>query len=144
MNSAGQYVSSMIRKALYHIIIAMLVCVGCKQKEEDPAAMPKHVLHEALHMLESHDYDAYIAFSDIDCEYDSVYVTIMKNILRQHQESRESAKGNAESIDIVDAKIIADSICMVYYQFTYADSTKEVGVQKMVCVDGNWKIRIRN
>lgn len=128
----------------YYIAIAILVCAGCKQKEEDPAAAPKRVLQEALQSLHDHNYDAYMQVADVDCELDSVHASMLRQLLQQHQEMNEARNGAVLDVSVIDAKMISDTICTVYCQTTYADSTREVSSHKMVVVDGQWKIRLRN
>jgi hypothetical protein len=75
---------------------------------------------------------------------DSTQVLYMKQALRQHLGWRRSERAAVVAIDVQDVKMQGDSICMVYYQYTFADGTKEVSSQKMVRYGEDWKIRLRN
>jgi len=134
-----------MKKLLYYIFLALLVTlVGCISKEFDPQDAPKQAMIEALQKLEEHDYDAYMLYAYLGEDEDSVYIDLIKKLLNQHQEYQEHKKGHVANIDVVDVKFANDSICTVLYQLVFSDSTKEVSSQKMVCVEGDWKIRIRN
>ena len=134
----------MRRLPLFILSVLMLsILSGCNFRDNDPAAVPKRVLLEALRHLETHDYDAYIENVDMRCLTDSQQTDIMLRALSQHQAWQEAKKGKAD-IDIVEAMMIGDTVCTVFYQLTFPDSTKEVSSQKMVLYDGQWRIRVRN
>ncbi len=134
-----------MKKLTSYIFLALLATlVGCKDKELDPKYAPKQAMTEALQKLGEHDYDGYMSYAFLGEDDDSVHIDLVKRLLNQHQEYQEHKKGNVANIDVVDVKFINDSVCTVLYQLAFADSTKEVSSQKMVCIDGNWKICIRN
>lgn len=134
----------MRRLSLFILSVSMLTILGgCNFQENDPAAVPKRVLLEALRHLEAHDYDAYLESVDMRCLTDSLQTDIMLRALSQHQTWQEVKKGKAD-IDIVEATMIGDTVCTVFYQLTYPDSTIEVSSQKMVLYEGQWRIRVRN
>ena len=111
---------------------------------EDTERAPEETLKVALEALNVEDYDAYLERVDFGADMDSVQIASMKDVLRQHLGWRRSERAAVVSIDIVDAKMHGDSVCTVYYQYTFADKTKEVGAQKMVKYGDKWKIRLRN
>lgn len=133
----------MKKTILFALTLVLCVIFGCKH-EDAPEDAAKKVLLTALKDLQTHNYDAYLANTDIDCEMDSFHLAIMKQILVQHQEWQDANKGTLTDLQIVDAKMINDTVCSIYYQLEFDDSVKEACSQKMICVDGNWKIRVRN
>ena len=101
-------------------------------------------LKEALEALEKDDHEAYLKHVDWGGEMDAVQTAYMKDVLRQHLGWRRSERAAVVSIDMIDAKMEGDTICTVYYQYAFADGTKEVVAQKMVRSGEDWKIRLRN
>lgn len=122
------------------VMILVLCLAACQEKPVGPT----HTLKEALEALEREDYDAYLRCVDFGAEMDSVQMKCMQQVLRQHVGWRRSKRPSVVSIDMIDSQMQDDSICMVYYQYTFADSTKEVGSQKMVRLGEDWKLRLRN
>ena len=112
----------------------MALClVSCH--EQTPEEVVQGTLKEALEALERNDHDAYLKHVDFGDEMDSLRTAYMKDVLRQHLGWRREERA---------AKMQGDSICTVYYQYSFADGTKEVGAQKMVRYGEEWKIRLRN
>lgn len=133
-------------KKLYFISLFAIVSIlfGCKKGEQDTLEAPKKVLLSALQKLDIHDYDGYLNDVDLSDISDSSQVEFLQMALNQHQDWQEKKKGTVTNLSIVDAKVISDSVCTIYYQFTFSDNTKETCSQKMVKVDNAWKIRLRN
>ena len=132
----------MVKSKLILIVglVLVLCLVSCEEKEREPEV----VLKNALEALNREDYDAYLQRVDWGVEMDSTQVLYMKQALRQHLGWRRSERAAVVAIDVQDVKMQGDSICMVYYQYTFADGTKEVSSQKMVRYGEDWKIRLRN
>ena len=130
----------MVKSKLILILGLVLCLVSCEEKEREPEV----VLKNALEALNREDYDAYLQRVDWGVEMDSTQVLYMKQALRQHLGWRRSERAAVVAIDVQDVKMQGDSICMVYYQYTFADGTKEVSSQKMVRYGEDWKIRLRN
>ena len=130
----------MVKSKLILILGLVLCLVSCEEKEREPDV----VLKNALEALNREDYDAYLQRVDWGVEMDSTQVLYMKQALRQHLGWRRSERAAVVAIDVQDVKMQGDSICMVYYQYTFADGTKEVSSQKMVRYGEDWKIRLRN
>ena len=121
-------------------MLFVLCLAACQEK---PAG-PTHTLKEALEALEREDYDAYLRCVDVGTEMDSVQKQAMRQVLRQHVGWRRTKRPAVVSIDMIDSQMLDDSVCTVYYQYTFADSTKDVGAQKMVRHGDVWKLRLRN
>ena len=123
--------------------LGALVCLAsCREKTADEAA--KAALKEALEALNREDYDAYLQHVDFGIAMDSTRQAMMRQVLRQHVGWRQSERAAVAAIEMVDAQMQGDSVCLVYYQYTFADSTKEVASQKMVRQGEEWKLRLRN
>jgi hypothetical protein len=122
------------------ILVCLLCLVSCEEKEREPEV----VLKNALEALNREDYDAYLQRVDWGVEMDSTQTLYMKQALRQHVGWRRSERAAVVSIDVQDVKMQGDSVCTVYYQYTFADGTNEVSSQKMVRYGEDWKLRLRN
>ena len=120
----------MVKSKLILIVgLVLVMClVSCEEKEREPEV----VLKNALEALNREDYDAYLQRVDWGVEMDSTQVLYMKQALRQHLGWRRSERAAVVSIDVQDVKMQGDSVCTVYYQYTFADGTNEVSSQKMV------------
>lgn len=124
------------------LVLGLLCMMSCHEPTSEEAA--QMVLQEALEALEKGEHDVYMRHVDFGNEMDSVQAAYMRDVLRQHVGWRRSERAAVVSIDMVDAKLQSDSICTVYYQYSFADGTQEVGAQKMVRHGEDWKIRLRN
>lgn len=122
------------------ILVCLLCLVSCEEKEREPEV----VLKNALEALNREDYDAYLQRVDWGVEMDSTQTLYMKRTLRQHVGWRRSERAAVVAIDVQDVKMQGDSVCTVYYQYTFADGTNEVSSQKMVRYGEDWKLRLRN
>lgn len=122
--------------------IVILTVFGCNSKVDDPTFAPKQSLYEALKLLNSHDYDAYLDYVDVDS--DSTHIEILKQILNQHQTKQEQEKGELTDINVLSAKLTNDTVCTVFYQLLFSDGAKNVSSQKLVKVNDKWKVKLRN
>lgn len=123
--------------------MGLVLCLtACREKTAEE--MAQETLLEALEALERNDHDGYLKHVDMGVDMDVAKARYMKNALRQHVGWRRSERAAVAAIDMVDVKRECDSICTVYYQYTFADGTREVGAQKMVRHGEEWMIRLRN
>lgn len=123
----------------------LMICLAsCHDKITLPEDAPKEALKTALDALNSDDYNTYISCVDGGEMMDSIQSKIFIQILRQHQDWLTHEKGTVASVEMIDGKMRGDTVCTVYYQYTYSDSTKEVMSQKMIRREGVWKIRLRS
>ncbi|MCH5175893.1 MAG: DUF4878 domain-containing protein [Prevotellaceae bacterium] len=134
-----------MKRLLPFFAILFAVCLmACHNKITAPEDAPKEALLNALEALNSGDYDTYMSHVDYGVEMDTVRLLVMRNALQQHIGWRTERKSSVASIDIVDADMEGDSICKVFYRYTYADGTDEVAVQKMVRRGEEWMLKARN
>lgn len=82
--------------------------------------------------------------ADFSDSADSLQYVIVLHALTQHQDRKEQLQGSVVRTDMVDAQMLGDTVCTVFYQLIYADSTAELSSQKMVKRGGEWKLRLRN
>lgn len=134
-------------------VLAVILSAGCslyfftscnENKNADPAEAPKKAFLEAMDYFISKDYDTYSQHLDYGVDMDSTQHTTMLSVLRQHQEWQETSKGSIDSCIAVGATLECDTVATVYYKLKFAGGTSEVSSQKMVRINGEWKIRVRN
>ncbi|MBQ0023499.1 MAG: DUF4878 domain-containing protein [Prevotellaceae bacterium] len=124
--------------------MSLLTFTSCHDAITDSSDAPKQAMQGALDALKDGNMDMYFECLDFDSETDSVQMALMLDLLLQHREWQNAQHKAISSIDIVDCEMMGDTVCTVYYQFSYADGVKEVSSQKMVRKDGIWKLRLRN
>ncbi len=123
--------------------MGLVLCLtACREKTAEE--MAQETLLEALEALERNDHDGYLKHVDMGVDMDVAKARYLKNALRQHVGWRRSERAAVVAINMIDVKRECDSICTVYYQYTFADGTREVGAQKMVRHGEEWMIRLRN
>ena len=120
----------------------LAVCAASCQSTPEETAM--QTLQTALEELNAGNHDAYLQHVDFGTDMEAAQLTYMKDALRQHVGWRQSERAAITSIDMVKAQMQDDSVCTVYYQYSFADGVREVSAQKMVRHGGKWKIRLRN
>lgn len=137
-----------VRMEKSRVLLCVLCCclmglISCRENltSEEQA---KHTMKEALEALNRNDFDAYLQRVDDGVSMDSAQKAVMRDVLRQHVECRRKERPAVVSIDMIDIQMDEDTVCTVYYQYTFADSTKEVGAQKMVRKNEQWRIRLRD
>lgn len=134
-----------MKRLLTYLPVLFAVCLmACHDKIAVPEDAPKEALQNALEALNRGDCDTYLSYVDYGVEMDSVRKSVMCDAIRQHIGWRTARKSSVVAIDVVDAKMSGDTVCSVFYRYTFADGTDEVAVQKMVRRDGEWKLRVRN
>ena len=125
--------------------ISVLILSGCNGKKfVDQSEPAREVLMDALTAMEQHDYGRYMQHVDLGEEMDTLQVDFVHKALVQYQSRMEATRGRSVDVTIIDADMESDTVCSLFYQVTYADSTSEVASQKMVRTNGDWKIRLRN
>ena len=134
-----------MKRFLPFFIVLFAVCLmACHDKIVAPEDAPKEALMDALEALNRGDYDAYMSHVDYGVEMDTMRMTVMRNALRQHIDWCTARKSSVTSIDVVEVEMEGDTVCTVFYRYTYADGTDEVAVQKMVRRGEEWMLRARN
>ena len=123
--------------------MGLVLCLAACDKPEGAEAA-KLTLKEAFDALERNDREAYLRHVDFGAEMDSVQMDCLMGLWHRHLEWRQTTKGALVSVDMIDAKMDGDSVCTVYFQYTFGDGTQEVGAQKMVRHGEEWKLRLRN
>lgn len=118
---------------------------SCNKDEVMPSDLAKDTLKKALVLLHNHNFDEYMQYLDDVDDMDSVQLHYMHLLLAQHQDWQDQEKGAVAELNMSDAKMIGDTVCLVYYEIVFADSTREMSSQKMVMnADKNWRIKLRN
>lgn len=126
--------------SLYCSVLIAVCLVAC----DDKGSHAEEVLRNALEALNKGDYDTYMSHVDYGAETDSASIMLMRDAIRQHCGWIAAKKGDVVAIDMVDTEMEEDTVCTVFYRYTFADGTEEVAAQKMVRSGGVWRLRVRN
>lgn len=111
---------------------------------DNPYLTPQTALDYALDSLYAHNYGAYIRSVAQEDDGPIFSESVMRNLLQQHVEATEEEKGVVLGVDVVDTDTLSDSLVVVFYNLNYANGVSEVSSQKVMCQNGEWKLRIRN
>ncbi len=124
------------------VIAACISSISCGQSEKDPKEAPMDTLRSALHALECNQYDLYLSHVDYGRTLDASQEDMMRIVLKQNNERLMAEHGMVHHIDMLDICYTSgDSLCEVFFQTTYSDSTKILDSQQMRKVSGEWKLR---
>jgi len=136
---------SVAKKLLYINLVLQVFCAcSCQDENPDPYRSPETALDYALDSLYAHNYDVYIRSVALENGRHVLHEDVMSNLLKQHVQFIEEEKGEVVSCDIVRTDYQTDSLATVYYQLSFSSGATEVSSQKMMCQNGEWKLRIRN
>lgn len=132
------------RHTLFSVLVTVLVAglSGCHSVTPDEAV--KASLQSALDALEREDYDAYLDMVDFGQPLDSAQMAVMRKVVIQHVAKHRAERAEVIGAEVFDARMLSDSVYMVYYRYLYADSISDVSSQKMVRHGKDWKLRVRN
>lgn len=123
-----------------------LLSVSCLNScaGDNPYLTPQTALDYALDSLYAHNYGAYIRSVAQEDDSPIFSESVMRNLLQQHVEATEEEKGVVLGVDVVDTDTLSDSLVVVFYNLNYANGVSELSSQKVMCQNGEWKLRIRN
>lgn len=110
---------------------------------DNPYLTPQTALDYALDSLYAHNYGAYIRSVAQEDDGPIFSESVMRNLLQQHVEATEEEKGVVLGVDVVDTDTLSDSLVVVFYNLNYANGVSEVSSQKVVCQNGEWKLKLR-
>ena len=125
------------------LLMCLMFFIGCGNPET-PRKVVEDSFELAMNALKTHQYEEYFDCVDYGCEMDSVQRDILIKTYAQHQDWQEQKKGTQEKLTVVDVAFCSDTICDVYYEVLYSDSTSETFSQRMTLVGDVWKIKARN
>lgn len=133
-------------KYLLLTVVTLVLLTSCwmLQKEVNNEEQARQALLDALTAINSHDFESYYNSLDFGTEFDSVQKQVVLSTIMQHQDWQDKRKGLVADISTISLDLVSDSVCIIFYQLTFSDSTKEVSSQKMVRCDEKWKLRMRN
>ena len=112
--------------------------------DDNPYLTPQTALDYALDSLYAHNYGAYIRSVAQEDDGPIFSESVMRILLQQHVEATEEEKGVVLGVDVVDTDTLSDSLVVVFYNLNYANGVSELSSQKVMCQNGEWKLRLRN
>lgn len=129
---------------IFQLLVILVAFTACSGESSSPESAVICSFSEAMSAIESDDFEGYVDRSDFGSDMDSVQRAFLCLALKQHKLKQTEKMGGTGSMSVVEVKFLSDSLCDVFYQLIYADSTKEVSSQRMIKVGDEWKIRLRN
>lgn len=132
-----------MRKPLFLLMFLSAFLVGCGG-ESTPQEVVAKSFGKAMDALNNHNFDEYINSVDYGCEMDSIQKDVLVKTYSQYLDRIQQNKGSLLKLEVIDVVFGSDTVCDVYYETLYSDSTTIPGCQKMVKVCDEWKIKARN
>jgi len=132
-----------MRKPLFLLMFLSAFLVGCGG-ESTPQEVVAKAFEKAMDALNNHNFDEYINSVDYGCEMDSIQKDVLVKTYSQYLDRIQQNKGSLLKLEVIDVVFGSDTVCDVYYETLYSDSTTIPGCQKMVKVGDEWKIKARN
>lgn len=132
-----------MRNILFSSMFVMVVFTACFDSDEPEKAVVS-AFSNAMLSLQQGDYETYMTHVDFGTDMDSIQRSYVVKALNQHKGRNIKEKMKLDSVNVVKVTFNSDSVCDVFYELKYVDSTREVSMQKMVKVGDDWKIRFRN
>ena len=122
--------------------IIMLAVCGCKERK---VTFEGFVTQALRSLYIDNDYNAYMGCVDYGEELDSVQQVVVEAMYRQFTDRVKQQHGGVVDVEVVDVEDLGDSVTsFVHYRVTYADSTEESSMLKVVTDGDGWKIKGRN
>jgi len=119
----------------------VLIACGPGSDDEQLCEFADHVLEE---LYISENYEEYMHSVDHSTDMDSTRMDMVMMMHKQFADFQRQKHGDVEDVHMVNATKEGDSIRYVHYEITYADSTKETAMMKVIRTSGGWMIRSRN
>jgi hypothetical protein len=122
-----------------------LLSVSCLNScaDDNPYLTPQTALDYALDSLYAHNYGAYIRSVAQEDGGPIFSKSVMRNLLQQHIEAVEAEKGSVFGVDVEKTDTLTDSLVVVFYKLTFSNGNSEVSSQKVMCQNGEWKLKLR-
>jgi len=131
----------MLRKPLL-LLSSLMLLAGCGENTPQEAVTSTFVA--AMDALHDHRYDEYMESVDYGCEMDSIQRAVLVRTYSQYLDRLQQSNGDLLNLNVVDVAFGSDTVCDVYYEMLFADSTSVEHCQKMVRIGDVWKLRARN
>ena len=129
-------------RSLLVILTCWISFSACEEKT--PQETSKNALVKAMKLLEKGEMDKYYQCLDFGQELDSLTQAQIAKMWTMHQLIKQKDKGKVIATEVTKVELTTDTLATVYYKVKYESGNEEVSANKMVCKNGEWKIRVRN
>jgi PBP1b-binding outer membrane lipoprotein LpoB len=116
-----------------------LLLLSCSTTPEQEV---KVALGEAFEALQTNDVDAYMQHLDFGQPLDSAFFAVCADAVRQEMLS-EGHELQVVRWKVPQVNFESDSVALAFYTLYLANGDSLCKGQKMVCIDGVWKLRMR-
>ena len=132
-----------MRKPLFLFVLsAALLVVSCS--DDSPQKVVTDTFEAAMDAFHNRRFDEYMSSVDYGCEMDSIQRDILVKTYSQYLDRMHQVNDDLLKIKVVDVAFSSDTVCDVFYEMLFADSTAVERCQKMVCIGNVWKLRARD
>lgn len=129
-------------RSLLVILTCWTTFSACEEKKPQEAS--KNAFVKAMKLLEKGEMDKYYQCLDFGQELDSLTQAQIAKMWTMHQLIKQKDKGKIIATEVTKVELTTDTLATVYYKVKYGSGNEEVSANKMVCKNGEWKIRVRN
>ena len=133
-----------MKNIFYILLILLTFGITSCNSDDGPAAIPKKELQNALDLLAQGKMEQYMSKLDFGEELDSVHYLYFSEAIIKRNKLTERRLGAVNGYKVTGAKMWNDTVATVFYTQYFANGDSCDCSQKMVCIDGTWRLRMRN
>ena len=125
------------------VVVGIMMLTACGGKQE--VTFESFVTQALRSLYIDNDYNSYMKCVDYGMELDSVQQKVVETMYRQFTDKVKKQHGGVLEVSVESVETLGDSMTsFVHYQITYADSTRESSMLKVVSDGEGWRIKSRN
>ncbi len=133
-----------MKKLFFILSILLIFGISSCDRDNGPGAIPKKELQKALDLLAQGKMEEFMSKLDFGEELDSIRTHYFTEAIVQRQKMTERTMGTVNGYKVKDAKMYGDTVATVYYTQYFSNGDSILCSQKMVCINGTWRLRMRN
>ncbi|MBP5376355.1 MAG: hypothetical protein J6Y41_00095 [Bacteroidaceae bacterium] len=125
------------------VVVGIMMLIACGGKQE--VTFEDFVIQALRSYYIDNDYNSYMKCVDYGMELDSVQQKVVEAMYRQFTDKVKRQHGGVLEVNVESVETLDDGVTsFVHYQITYADSTRESSMLKVISDGEGWRIKSRN
>ena len=125
------------------VAVGIMMLTACGGKRE--VTFEDFVIQALRSYYIDNDYNSYMKCVDYGMELDSVQQKVVEAMYRQFTDKVKRQHGGVLEVNVESVETLDDGVTsFVHYQITYADSTRESSMLKVISDGEGWRIKSRN
>ena len=125
------------------VAVGIMMLTACGGKLE--ITFESFVTQALRSLYIDNDYNSFVNCVDYGTELDSVQQKVVEAMYRQFTDKVKQLHGGVLEVSVESVETLDDGVTsFVHYQITYADSTRESSMLKVVSDGEGWRIKSRN